>query len=123
MMKRVDDEEDTLKQLMEPFMKLQVVSPEMFQEGLRYLSCLLKGQKEQAGEGEEAGEARYLPAYKIARRYGMTAKGIDPYLSTWEAQGHVEKINPWNPAKKRCGHALYNVRDVDRMMKSGGAKA
>lgn len=59
----------------------------------------------------------YLPADKLAKRYGMTPKGIAPYLLRWCAAGEVEKIAPPHPTTGHAGFPRYRVADVDRMMK------
>lgn len=105
-----------LQAVLAPYMKQPFATPHMVAAGLQYLLAYLR---EYARRAEQATDCpRYLPVAPLARRYGMTPKGIAPYLLRWSVTGDVQKIAPIHPVTGRAGVPRYCVEDVDRMMTS-----
>lgn len=108
-----------LARLLAPFMNLQVPTPRMIAAGLQYLLARYMEyvrRAENAARNEAAARPLYLPAAQLARRYGMTAKGLAPYLMRWTASGKVRRIAPASPKTGRAGVPRYHVADVDTCM-------
>lgn len=114
-------ENKELAKLLAPFMgQTSLFNTPQFVAGVEFIITKLTAEFEkQFARCNFAEEAKYLPADKLAKRYGFTStKGIDPYLLGWRISGEVEWTAPIHPATGRRGRKIYLVADVDRMMKN-----
>lgn len=105
-----------LQEVMTPFSGMPVVTPDMMQAALVWLLARIHAMQSKAAAPATAGEAKYLPASTLGKRYGMTQKGIAPYLLRWTRAGKIQKIAPINPQTGRPGRPRYSVQEVDKMM-------